>query len=97
MAHYIQNLHLVSVLDQLRDAYDIAKDAGYSDLQNLLLRIRRNMLLALHESLDLYGENAELHQQLNEAQAQLMRFRESGAHPTAAAEIISGHITRKLS
>jgi hypothetical protein len=97
VAHYIQNLHLVSVLDELRDAYEIAKDGGYSDLQTLLLRIRRTLLQALHESLTLYGENAELHQQLSEAQAQLKRFRESGARATVTAEIVPGRAAGKLS
>lgn len=97
LAHYIQDLHLVSVLDELRDAYDIAKNEGYSELQNALLRTRRTLLQALHETLNLYGENAELHQQLSEALAQLRHFRETGARSTVTAEITSGRITRKLS
>lgn len=99
MAHYIHNLHLVTVLDDLRDAYEVAKDGGHADLQNLLLRIRRTLLQALHESLTLYGENAELHQQLSEAQGQLRHYRESGARPTAVTdETTSGRTTtRKLS
>ena len=87
----------MSVLDELRDAYDIAKSGGYSELQTLLLQIRRTLLHALHESLDLYGENAELHQQLNEVQAQLKRYRESGPRSSVTNEITSAHITRKLS
>lgn len=88
----------MSVLDELRDAYEIAKDGGHTDLQNLLLRIRRSLLQALHESLTLYGENAELHQQLSEAQAQLRHYRESGARATAVtAETPSVRTTRKLS
>jgi len=98
VAEYIQNLHLVSVLDELRDAYEIAKDGGHSDLQNLLLRIRRSLLQALHESLNLYGENAELHQQLSDAQTQLRRLRESGAHPApVTAEAVPLLTARKLS
>jgi hypothetical protein len=97
VAHYIQNLHLVSVLDELRDAYEIAKEGGHSELQTLLLRIRRTLLDALHESLNLYGENAELHQQLSEAQAELRRYREGGARATVTTEITSGRAPRKSS
>ncbi|HTX05014.1 MAG TPA: hypothetical protein VMD06_04235 [Steroidobacteraceae bacterium] len=94
MAHYIQNLHLVNVLDELRDAYEICKEEGHPQLQFLLLQTRRKLLEALHESLNLYGENAELHQQLSDAQAEIRRLRASLAHPAVAVD--SSH-TRKLS
>jgi hypothetical protein len=92
--HYIQNLHLVSVLDELRDAYELSKSCGSPELQSLLLRIRRILLQALHDSLNLYGENAELHQQLSDAQAELRRYRESGTRTPAVAEVPA---KRKLS
>jgi uncharacterized small protein (DUF1192 family) len=94
VAHYIQNLHLVNVLDELRDAYELCKEEGHPKLQLLLLQIRRKLLEALHESLNLYGENDELHQQLSEAQAEIRRLQAGLAHPAAAATV---HVTRKLS
>ena len=95
MAHYIQNLHLVNVLDELRDAYELCKQEGHPKLQFLLLQTRRKLLEALHESLNLYGENAELHQQLSEAQAEIRQLRASIAQP--AVTVDTTPTARKLS
>jgi hypothetical protein len=95
VAHYIQNLHLVSVLDELRDAYELCKEEGHPKMQLLLLQIRRRLLQALHESLNLYGENAELHQQLSQARAEINQLRESAAHSAGVAD--PTHSPRKLS
>ena len=95
MAHYIQNLHLVNVLDELRDAYELCKQEGHPMLQFLLLQTRRKLLEALHESLNLYGENAELHQQLSEAQAEIRQLRASIAQP--AVTVDTTPTARKLS
>lgn len=97
LAHYIQDLHLVTVLDELRDAYELSKEKGQSELQSQLLRIRRRLLDALHESLNLYGENAELHQQLGEAQAEIRQLRARGARPAMTIETLPARTTRKLS
>ncbi len=86
----------MSVLDQLRDAYEICKREGSPELQSLLLQIRRRLLEALHESLNLYSENAELHQQLSEAQARIAQPRTSGAR-AAAEDAALERVTRKLS
>jgi predicted nuclease with TOPRIM domain len=96
LAHYIQDLNLVSVLDELRDAYEICKREGSAELQSMLLQIRRRLLEALHESLNLYSENAELHQQLSEAQARITQLRASDAR-AAAADTALERPTRKLS
>jgi hypothetical protein len=95
VAHYIQNLHLVSVLDELRDAYELCKEEGHPKMQLLLLQIRRRLLQALHESLNLYGENAELHQQLSEALAEIKQLRERAAHSAGKAD--AAQSPRKLS
>jgi hypothetical protein len=95
VAHYLQSLNLVNVLDELRDAYELSKQDGDPKLQVLLLQVRRKLLEALHESLNLYGENAELHQQLSEAQGQIRQLRASLAHPAMAVETAPG--PRKLS
>lgn len=97
VAHYIQNLHLVTVLDELRDAYELCREQGHTELQSLLLRIRRKLLEALHESLNLYGENSELHQQLSELQAEIRQLRASSARSALASETTPAHPTRKLS
>lgn len=97
LAHYIQDLHLVAVLDEMRDVYEFCKEKGESELQSRLLRIRRKLLDALHESLNLYGENAELHQQLSDAQAEIRLLRAKGARAGGTVEALPGRITRKLS
>lgn len=81
----------------MRDIYELCKDKGESDLQSRLLRIRRKLLDALHESLNLYGENAELHQQLGDAQAEIRQLRARGARPGVTIEALPGRTTRKLS
>ena len=96
VAHYIQSLHLVTVLDELRDAYERCKERGDHELLSLLMQIRRKLLEALHETLSLYGENAELHEQLSEARAEIRQLRAS-AHPALTAEPASGRTTSKLS
>jgi hypothetical protein len=95
VAHYIQSFHLVSVLDELRDAYELCKGEQTSGLQPLLLQIRRKLLEALHESLNLYAENAELHQQLSEAHLQLRQLR--AATLSAATDFDPVPPARKLS
>jgi hypothetical protein len=100
VAHYIQSLHLTNVLDELRDAYELCKEHGYEELLPGLMKIRRQLLEALHESLNLYGENAELHQQLSEAQVEIRRLRSQITHPAVTVEVPSaeaGQVTRKLS
>lgn len=81
----------------MRDVYELSKERGESELQSRLLRIRRKLLDALHESLNLYGENAELHQQLSEAQAELRQLRARGARPSVSVETLPQRIPRKLS
>jgi hypothetical protein len=95
VANYIQNLHLVNVLDELRDAYELCKEEDHPKLQSLLLQIRRKLLVALHESLNLCGENAELHQQLSEAQAEIRHLRASRSHSAGSVDAPAG--PRKLS
>lgn len=96
LAHSIQNLHLVTVLDELRVAYELCKDDGHAELQSMLMQIRRRLLNALHETLDLYAENAELHQQLSEIQAEIRQLRARGAQ-ALLREPVPGQSTRKLS
>lgn len=81
----------------MRDVYELSKERGETELQSRLLRIRRKLLDALHESLNLYGENAELHQQLNDAQAELRQLRTKGVRSGLNIEALPGRTPRKLS
>lgn len=81
----------------MRDVYELSKERGESELQSRLLRIRRKLLDALHESLNLYGENAELHQQLSDAQAELRQLRATSARSGLSTDVLPGRIPRKLS
>lgn len=87
----------MAVLDEMRDVYELSKERGETELQSRLLRIRRKLLDALHESLNLYGENTELHQQLNEAQAELRQLRARSARSGLNMEVLPGRTPRKLS
>lgn len=96
VAHSIHNLHLVTVLDELRLAYELCKAEGHAELQSMLMQVRRKLLDALHETLDLYAENGELHQQLSEVQAEIRQLRARAAH-LSLKEPVPGQPTRKLS
>ncbi|HEV2267905.1 MAG TPA: hypothetical protein VGR92_00470 [Steroidobacteraceae bacterium] len=87
----------MTVLDEMRDVYELSKERGEAELQSRLLRIRRKLLDALHESLNLYGENTELHQQLSEAQAEIRQLRARGARPSLSMETLPARTPRKLS
>jgi hypothetical protein len=71
VSRYDESLSLIAVLDHLRDAYDLAKDAGQADIQNHLMEARRRLVQALHQSLN-------LHSQLAEAQDRLARQGQEG-------------------
>ncbi|HET9106181.1 MAG TPA: hypothetical protein VFN79_03215, partial [Steroidobacteraceae bacterium] len=77
--------------------YELCKEMRQPELQSTLLQIRRRLLEALHESLNLYSENAELHQQLSDARAELSLLRQSSAHPAMPGEAVPGAAPRKLS
>lgn len=81
----------------MRDVYELSKEKGEAELQTRLMRIRRKLLDALHESLSLYGENAELHQQLGEAQAEIRQLRARGARTALTIEPLPARPSRKLS
>ena len=72
-SQYRESLKLIAVLDALRDAYDLAKQAQQSALQERLMEARRQLLVALHQSLDLHGEIAELQEQIAQLRAAIPR------------------------
>ncbi len=69
MSRNHESLNLIAVLDVLRDAYDLAKEAHQPALQERLMGARRQLLLALHQNLDLHNEVAELQEQLTQLRA----------------------------
>jgi len=68
-SQYRESLNLIAVLDVLRDAYDLAKHAHQPALQERLMDARRQLLVALHQSLDLHSEIAELQERLTQLRA----------------------------
>jgi hypothetical protein len=86
VSRYDESLTLIGVLDHLRDAYDLAKDAGRPDIQDHLMEARRKLLQALHQSLNLHSQLAETQDQLaREAQERHI----NGEHPIAVLTPLS--------
>jgi hypothetical protein len=80
MSRYDESLTLIRVLDHLRDAYDLAKNAGRGDIQDHLMEARRELVQALHQSLNLHSQLAEA-QDRPKRQAQKSPIK--GEHPIA--------------
>jgi hypothetical protein len=53
VSRFDASLNLINVLDQLREAYELAKEAGYTDLQERLMVARRQLTEAVHQCLEL--------------------------------------------
>jgi hypothetical protein len=68
-SQYRESLNLIGVLDVLRDAYELAKQAQQPALQARLMDARRQLLVAVHQSLDLHTEISELQEQLAQHRA----------------------------
>ncbi len=60
VSRYEESLNLIAALDHLRDAYDLAKHAGHLEIQGHLMEARRKLLVALHQTLNLHSQLAEL-------------------------------------
>lgn len=94
MSRYDESLTLIGVLDHLRDAYDLAKDAGRADIQTHLMEARRKLVQALHQSLNLHSQLAEMQDRLaRQAQAQESTLR--GEHPIAVLTPMSDPTMRR--
>ncbi len=92
MSRYDESLTLIGVLDHLRDAYDLAKDARQTDIQNHLMEARRKLVQALHQSLNLHSQLAEAQDRLAR-QGQESRIR--GEVPIAVLTPISDGTVRR--
>lgn len=85
---------MIDVLDKLRDAYRHCKESGHPEQQSMLLEFRRALLEALNKNLSLYTENAELHDRLDELEAEIKQLREQVIGPVPT---VQPDIPRKLS
>ena len=94
MSRYDESLSLIAVLDHLRDAYDLAKQAGHVELQAHLMDARRRLVQALHQSLNLHSQLAEAQDRLAR-QAQEVGIR--GEHPIAVLTPVSEVVRRRTS
>jgi len=66
---------LVTVLDELRESYEIAKGMGHPELQAHLMHARRLLLDGLQQNLKLQSELLELQARLTDAETQVERLR----------------------
>jgi hypothetical protein len=66
----------------LREAYDVAKEAGHRDLQSRLMHARRTLAAALDQTLNLHSELAEFQEHLELA-------RGKGNRPSAAGLVLA--------
>jgi uncharacterized iron-regulated protein len=64
MNHQLDKFGLTSLLDDLRAAYDLAKETGRGDLQARLMDARRTLVGVLHQHLELHEEVLALQEQL---------------------------------
>jgi hypothetical protein len=86
VARYLDSLKLIPLLDELRDAYDIAKQAGHADLQSRLMHARRTLAAALDQTLNLHSELAEFQEHLEHARGSVTRRSEPGPVLAKASE-----------
>lgn len=93
MSRYDESLSLIGALDHLRDAYDLAKDAGRTDIQDHLMEARRKVVQALHQTLNLHSQVAEV--QDRSARRVQESGRVSGEHPLAVLTPISDAAMRR--
>jgi hypothetical protein len=61
---HLDGFGLTSLLDDLRAAYELAKETGHSDLQTRLMAARRTLVSLLHQHLELHEEVLALQDQL---------------------------------
>ena len=92
MSRLDESLTLIEVLDHLRDAYDLARDAGRRDIQTPLMEARRKLMQALHQSLNLHSQLVEAQERL-EGRAQESGIR--GEHPIAVLTPVSEATMRR--
>jgi hypothetical protein len=95
LARNIDIFNLVTVLDELRESYDLAKQAQLPELQAHLMLARRLLLATLRHNVDLHSELFDLQARLAESQAETERLRVSG--DSALAELAIRGTASRLS
>jgi hypothetical protein len=80
VARYLDSLNLIPLLDELRDAYGVAKEAGHADLQARLMHARCTLSRALDQTINLHSEIAEFQQLSAQARA-------NGAQPSTPGAV----------
>jgi hypothetical protein len=92
VSRYDESLTLIGVLDHLRDAYDLAKHLGNAELQGHLMSARRQLVQALHQSLNLHSQLAELQERLAQRAPESST---QGEHPIAVLTPLSDTTVRR--
>ncbi len=92
VSRYDESLNLIAALDHLRDAYDLAKQAGHPEIQGHLMEARRKLVVALHQSLNLHSQLAEL---LDRSAAQSRQGKIRGEDPIAVLTPMSDATVRR--
>ena len=95
LARNIDIFNLVTVLDELRESYELAKGARLPELQSHLMLARRLLLESLRHNVDMHSELFELQARLAESQAELERLRLEGN--SAGAERVFRDAPSRLS
>src|SRR5207237_5250054 len=78
MARHVECFGLISLLEDLRDAYELAKDNQHPTLQSRLMDARRTLVALLQQNLNLHDEILDLQQQLARSRAEIARLQASG-------------------
>jgi len=77
MAQHLECFGLISLLEDLRDAYELAKEHQHPTLQSRLMDARRTLVALLQQNLNLHDEILELQQQLARSRAEIARLQPS--------------------
>jgi hypothetical protein len=75
VAKYLESFGLIALLDDLRDAYELAKNTQHAELQSHLMRARRTLVELLQQNLDLHSEILDLQERLSQAQGEVARLK----------------------
>ena len=84
MARHGECFGLISLLEDLRDAYELAKENQHPTLQSRLMDARRTLVALLQQNLNLHDEILDLQQQLAGSRAEIARLHLSQEEPRLA-------------
>jgi hypothetical protein len=84
LARNTETLNLVTVLDALRESYELAKDVRHPELQAQVMQARRLLMESLQHNLKLHTEILDLQARLADSEAENERLRENADAVIAA-------------